>query len=218
MHRAVIFEADSTRQGTASTKWRSEVAGSNRKIQPQKGLGRARAGDKKSPIRKGGGVAFGPKPRDFSTDLQRKVYDRAWRIALSYRYRKGELVVLQDPITMSSEQTPQFFANFFGINQWGAGHGRSLLVANTVGGRLKKAMQQVGEHGLLRDVFDVDVKDLLETGRIVIEKRALDELLWAHSSDLGIECTLQRAKERLQPRRRSVTSDISTQELESSEL
>ncbi|KAI9878057.1 MAG: 54S ribosomal protein, mitochondrial, partial [Watsoniomyces obsoletus] len=85
LHRAVIYEGDAHRRGTASTKWRSEVHGSNRKIQPQKGTGRARAGDKKSPIRRGGGVAHGPKPRSFATGLQRKVYDQAWRTALSHR-------------------------------------------------------------------------------------------------------------------------------------
>ena len=94
LHRAVIYEGDMTRQGTASTKYRSEVHGSNRKIRPQKGTGSARLGDKKSPMLKGGGVAFGPKPRDFSTELPRKIYDQAWRTALSYRYRKGELILV----------------------------------------------------------------------------------------------------------------------------
>src|SRR5438874_8149445 len=73
LHRAVVFEGDATRQGTASTKWRKDVHGSGRKIRPQKGSGRARLGDKKSPMLRGGGVAFGPHPRDFSTGLQRKV-------------------------------------------------------------------------------------------------------------------------------------------------
>jgi hypothetical protein len=76
LHRAVIYEGDMTRQGTASTKYRSEVHGSNRKIRPQKGTGAARLGDKKSPMLKGGGVAFGPKPRDFSTELPRRAGDR----------------------------------------------------------------------------------------------------------------------------------------------
>ena len=90
LQRAIIFEADNARQGTASTKWRSEVHGSGKKIRPQKGQGMARLGDKKSPMLRGGGVAFGPKPRDFSTKLPRKIYDLAWRTALSYRYRRGE--------------------------------------------------------------------------------------------------------------------------------
>ncbi|KIV87852.1 50S ribosomal protein L4 [Exophiala sideris] len=180
LHRAVIFEADATRQGTASTKWRFDVHGSNRKLYRQKGTGKARVRDKKSPIRRGGGVAFGPKPRDFSTELQKKVYSQAFRIALSYRHRKGELVVLNNEVSMPEENGSRWLNNIFEGNHWGKEHGRSLLVTGTLeeqDPRLFDAMDAIGEHGLLKDTQDVDVKDLLETGRIVIEKRALFRLL-----------------------------------------
>src|SRR5947209_7237437 len=117
LHRAVIYEGDMTRQGTASTKWRKDVHGSNRKVLPQKGSGRARAGDKKSPIRRGGGVAFGPHPRDFSTGLQRKVYDLAWRTALSYRYRKGELIILDNKIMLPRNTGGRLLSNVFEGNE-----------------------------------------------------------------------------------------------------
>jgi len=84
---------DALRQGSASTKTRGEVAGSGRKIRPQKGTGRARLGDGQSPMLRGGGVAFGPKPRDFATDLPRKVRMLGMRIALSSRLREGALGV-----------------------------------------------------------------------------------------------------------------------------
>src|SRR5436305_4289693 len=100
LHRAIVYEGDKTRQGTASTKWRDDVHGSGRKIRPQKGTGQARLGDKKSPMLRGGGVAFGPHPRDFSTKLPRKIYDLAWRTALSYRYKKGELIILDNKIVI----------------------------------------------------------------------------------------------------------------------
>ncbi|KAK5443320.1 54S ribosomal protein yml6, mitochondrial [Exophiala xenobiotica] len=181
LHRAVIYEADATRQGTASTKWRFDVHGSNRKLYAQKGTGRARVRDKKSPIRRGGGVAFGPKPRDFSSELQRKVYSQAFRIALSYRQRKGELVVLNNGIKLPSEDIgARWLNNVFEANNWGKEHGRSLLVTNTLESeepRIFEEMDQVGEHGVLKDIDDVDVKDLLETGRVVIEKQALFRLL-----------------------------------------
>ncbi|TVY57022.1 54S ribosomal protein yml6, partial [Lachnellula suecica] len=96
LHRAVVFEGDGTRQGTASTKTRFTVHGSHAKIRPQKGSGRARLGTKQSPMLKGGGKSFGPHPRDFSTELPRKMYDLAWRTALSWRYRKGDLIVCED--------------------------------------------------------------------------------------------------------------------------
>ena len=193
LHRAVIYEGDSHRQGTASTKWRDDVHGSGRKIRKQKGSGRARVGDKKSPTRVGGGVAHGPKPRDLSTGLQRKVYDKAWRTALSYRYRKGELVVVDGLMGIQKDQTARFLANWFEENQWGKGFGRSLLVTAHLQDTMAKAMEQIGEHGSLKDVEDVDVKDMLETGRIVMEKTVLDALLLAHSSDIGQQHSLHGA-------------------------
>lgn len=193
LHRAVVYEADGSRQGTASTKWRKDIRGSGHKVRPQKGTGSARLGDKKSPMLRGGGVAFGPHPRDFSTGLQRKVYDLAWRTAISYRYKKGELVILDDKIVLPRHTGGRLLTNIFQGNQWGKANGRSLLVTETRRERLFREMEEVGEHGLVKDMYDVDVKDLLETGRIVIEKRALDALLFAHASDLGVKQNLDFA-------------------------
>lgn len=87
--------------------------------------------------------------------------------------------------------------NFFEANRWGQGNGRSMMVTKDTGlsrsRPMKKAMAQVGEHGILKDVWDVDVKDLLETGRVIIEKDMLDTLLFAHASDLGVEASLRFA-------------------------
>src|SRR6266498_3260820 len=127
LHRAVVYEGDATRQGTASTKWRDDVHGSGKKLYAQKGTGKARVGDRKSPIRVGGGVAFGPHPRDFSTGLHKKVYDLAWRTALSYRYRKGEVIIVDD-ISVPEGTGPRLFKNIFKGNGWGNADGRSLLV------------------------------------------------------------------------------------------
>lgn len=184
LHRAVIYEGDKTRQGTASTKWRDDVHGSGRKLHAQKGTGRARVGDKKSPIRVGGGVAFGPHPRDFSTDLPRKVYDKAWRIALSYRFRRGQLIILDGNISLPSDATPFLIKNIFESNSWGRGFGRSTLITQVKYGFLNHLAKDAKEHVKLLDTSTVDVKDLLETGRLIIEKPALDKILHEHSSDL----------------------------------
>ena len=184
LHRAVVFEGDATRQGTASTKWRADVHGSNRKIRPQKGTGRARLGNKKSPSIRGGGVAFGPHPRDFSTGLPRKIYDLAWRTALSYRYRRGQLVVLEDGIELEMNE-PRWLEQIMTWNHLGKGDGGSLLVARELEENISQAFQGVGSHGKLKSEEDVDVKDLLKAGRIMIEKRSLDALLGKHSSDLN---------------------------------
>ncbi|PVF94482.1 ribosomal protein L4 [Serendipita vermifera] len=94
LHACVTWYRDSLRRGTASTKSRGEVRGSNRKIRPQKGTGRARLGDRGSPMLRGGGVAFGPKPRDFSTELPRKVREMGMRVALSAKLRERKLIVV----------------------------------------------------------------------------------------------------------------------------
>lgn len=94
LHAAVVYYLDSLRAGTASTKTRGEVNYSGRKLRPQKGSGQARLGTRGSPMLRGGGVAHGPKPRDFSTKLPRRVRELALRSALSARWRSNDLHVI----------------------------------------------------------------------------------------------------------------------------
>lgn len=184
LHRAVIFEGDATRKGTASTKWRDDVHGSGRKVRPQKGTGRARLGDKNNPMLRGGGVAFGPHPRDFSTKLPRKIYDLAWRTALSYRYRRGELIVVENDADIELAE-PRWITKIMERNHWGNADGRSLIVTKEWKYNLFEALALAGREGRAKTQEDVDVKDILELGRIIIEKRALDSILKSHSSDLN---------------------------------
>lgn len=188
LHRAVIYEGDATRQGTASTKWRSEVHGSNRKIRPQKGSGHARLGNKKSPMLKGGGVAFGPKPRDFSTELPRKMYDLAWRTALSYRYRKGELIVVDGAVEIdrTGPGSGRWLRDMLNWHGWSKADGSSLFVTLRERSNLWQALAMDGVTTEARAlvVDDVDVKNLLEMKRLVVEKAALDKILQNHEYDL----------------------------------
>lgn len=184
LHRAVVYEGDMTRQGTASTKWRADVHGSNRKLHAQKGTGKARAGDKKSPIRKGGGVAHGPHPRDFSTSLPQKIYDQAWRIALSYRYRRGQLIIIDNEISLPENASTHLISDIIKFHRWGSEFGRSTLITDQPNDTLFDMVRQVGNQAKILDRKDVDVKDLLETGRLIIEKQALDRILAHHSRDL----------------------------------
>lgn len=183
LHRAIVFEGDATRQGTASTKWRDDVHGSGVKLRPQKGTGRARLGDKKSPMLRGGGVAFGPHPRDFATVLPRKIYDLAWRTALSYRYRRGELIVVEDGAELESGN-PKYLRGVFDANGWGNADGRSLVITKDQRKNLWSAIEDAGEQGAVKTWTDVDVKNLLEMGRLIVEKSALDLILEHHQSDL----------------------------------
>lgn len=95
------------RQGTAKSKERSEISGSTRKLGRQKGGGGARHGDIKSPVLRGGGRVFGPKPRDYSFKLNKKVKQLARRSALTYKVRENALVVVED-FTFEAPRTKQF--------------------------------------------------------------------------------------------------------------
>ena len=95
VHQAVVRQQANARQGTASTKTRAEVAGSGRKLFRQKHTGMARAGNKKSSLRRGGGVTFGPRPRSYQQDMPKKMRQLALRCALSAKTRDEELKVLE---------------------------------------------------------------------------------------------------------------------------
>ena len=218
LHQAVVYEGDATRQGTASSKTRWDVAGSHRKLRPQKGSGRARVGWKQSPLRRGGGKSFGPHPRDFSTGLNRKVYDLAWRTALSHRYRRGELVVCADGMDLplpddflalaaggrlGRELEDGFVARYtralLADLAWGRDHGRTTFVTADRRPNLFTSMACAGADGRALDVADVDVKDLLETGRIVVERSALQEMLERHQSDLVSKIFVHGVRQRGPP-------------------
>ncbi len=98
VHRAVVMQRSSARQGTASTLGRGEVRGGGKKPWKQKHTGRARAGSSRSPIWRGGGTVFGPKPRSYASTLPKKMYRAALRGALAAKAGDG-LVVLEDLVS-----------------------------------------------------------------------------------------------------------------------
>ncbi|MAF09660.1 50S ribosomal protein L4 [Candidatus Poribacteria bacterium] len=96
LHQVVVAHLANQRQGNASTKTRSEVKGSTRKLFRQKGLGRARMGDAKSPVRKGGGVAFGPRPRSYRQHTPKKMRRLALLSALRNQVAEDGVVVINE--------------------------------------------------------------------------------------------------------------------------
>jgi len=109
LHLVVRAEQAARRSGTASTKTRGEISGSTAKLYRQKGTGRARAGSVKSPIRTGGGVVFGPRPRSYEIKINKKVARKALAMALSDRAVNGRVFVaagleLAEPSTRAVEQ------------------------------------------------------------------------------------------------------------------
>ncbi len=115
VHDAVVAHQAARRSGTASTKTMGEVAGSGTKPWRQTGTGRARAGSFQSPLWRGGGVVFGPKPRDFGVKLNRKVRQVALRKALCERLRAGD-IVLVDQLKLASPKTKEFLGVLKALN------------------------------------------------------------------------------------------------------
>lgn len=125
VHDAVTAFRAAQRSGTASTKTVGEVAGTNKKPWRQKGTGRARAGSFRSPLWAGGGVVFGPKPRDFSKKVSKKTKQLALRKALSERLKSGDVIVVDD-LKLSSPKTKDFVGVISKLEL----KGTTLVVAN----------------------------------------------------------------------------------------
>ena len=115
LHDVVKMQLANRRSGNASTKTRVEVAGSGAKPWKQKGTGRARAGARQSPVWRGGGVAFGPRPRDYSYNLPKKVRKLGLKMALSARFSEDQIVVL-DALEMNAIKTKDFQSILTNLN------------------------------------------------------------------------------------------------------
>ena len=106
VHQALVRQRANARQGTADTKTRREVSGSSRKLYRQKHTGQARAGNRRSPLRRGGGIIFGPHPRSYRQAMPKKMRRLALRSVLSAKVADGELKVI-DSFGMEQPQTSQ---------------------------------------------------------------------------------------------------------------
>lgn len=157
------------RSGNASTKGRSEIAGSNAKPWRQKGTGRARAGTKKSPLWRSGGTIFGPKPRDYSYKVPKKVAKAALRSAVQFKADEGKMKVVES-IELSEPKT-KFAVEFFE----NAGITGGLIVIDgknenlTLGTRNLKGFKVI-------DLAGLNVFDTLRYEELVMTKDAFDKL------------------------------------------
>ncbi len=130
VYKALVAELSNARQGTASTKTRGEVSGGGRKPWRQKGTGRARHGSIRSPIWVGGGIAQGPKPRDYTTKLPKKMKRKAFFSVLSAKIKNNELLVVED-FSMDKIKTKEFVKIFSNIlSKINSGYGLLVLPTN----------------------------------------------------------------------------------------
>jgi large subunit ribosomal protein L4 len=166
VHDTVVAYQAAQRMGTACTKTMGEVAGTGKKPWRQKGTGRARAGSFASPLWRGGGVVFGPKPRDFSKKVNKATRRLALRKAMSERLSAGNVMVVED-LKLTSPKTREFLAVLAALQVQGS----TLVVATAVDQNLRLAS---------RNVPDVEVtpSDSLNTYQVL----RFDQLLFTRSA------------------------------------
>src|SRR5205085_5729777 len=138
VHDVLVAYQAAQRSGTACTKTMGEVAGSGKKPWRQKGTGRARAGSFASPLWRGGGVVFGPKPRDFSKKVSRKTRQLALRKALSERLRAGDVILIED-LKLESPKTKDFVSLLSSLDLKGS----TLFVAQNTDKNISLASRNV---------------------------------------------------------------------------
>jgi large subunit ribosomal protein L4 len=153
LHQVVRGQLASARAGTASSKNRSKVQSSSKKLWRQKGSGRARVGAASSPVRKGGGVVFGPTPRDYSFKINKKIKKMALRMALTDKFKAGRMLVI-DEFNLGEIKTKKFVDILRSFNVDNA-----LIVTEKPDENLEKSSGNVRKVKLLRaeglNVYDV---------------------------------------------------------------
>ncbi|OIP73506.1 MAG: 50S ribosomal protein L4 [Oscillatoriales cyanobacterium CG2_30_44_21] len=124
VHRALVRQLANARQGTASSKTRAEVRGGGRKPFRQKGTGRARQGSTRSPLTRGGGAIFGPKPRDYETKMNRK--ERRLALRTAFIGRTDDLIIVEDfAVNLTQPKTKELCQ---ALERWGATVGKKILI------------------------------------------------------------------------------------------
>ena len=172
VHRALTRQLANARQGTASAKTRAEVRGGGRKPWRQKGTGRARAGSIRSPLWRGGGVIFGPKPRDYSTKINKK--ERRLALATAFQSRSEELVVVEDfADQLEKPKTKDLLA---ALNRWGIeSDNKVLLVLGERNDKIYLSSRNVPNLKVL--IADqLNVYDVLHADQVVATKSAISRV------------------------------------------
>jgi large subunit ribosomal protein L4 len=167
---SVVQQNAADRRGTHSTKTRGEVQGSGRKPWRQKGTGRARVGEIRTPLWRKGGTVFGPRPRSYAYPLPRKVVRRALRAALTQKLRDGAVTVV-DRLAVEEPRTSQAVELLAGL----AVEGRALLVDARSEEHLRRAVQNLARVQVV-DSNRVTARDVAGAARILITPAAVEHL------------------------------------------
>jgi large subunit ribosomal protein L4 len=170
VHDTVVAYRAAQRMGTACTKNVGEVAGTNKKPWRQKGTGRARAGSFQSPLWVGGGVVFGPKPRDFGKKVNSKTKQLALRKALTERLKAGDVIVI-DELKLGSPKTKDFVGVLSALEL----KGTALIVSQEVDKNLSLASRNVPNVALTTSE-SLNTYDVLRPDKLVFTKGAFEKV------------------------------------------
>ena len=179
LHRAVLRQQAHSRQGTASTLTRSEVRGGGRKPYKQKGTGRARQGSIRTPLRPGGGIIFGPKPRKYNLAMNRKERRLALRTALMSRISDSK-IIKDFGSKLEVPKTSEIVAllNRVGIDPYG----KILIILNKPSEIIKRSIRNLEKVKLI-SADQLNVFDLLNADSLVIGEDALSTIKEVYSND-----------------------------------
>ena len=171
LHNHIILSLASLRQGTHSTKTRTEVQGGGKKPYRQKGTGNARQGSIRAPQYRGGGIVFGPKPRDYSKKMNRKERRLALKSALAYRYQSNELIVV-DNIEFKTNKTKEMLNLLEKLN---IANKKVIVVIDTLDENICLSARNLANVKVLL-AEEVNTLDLVSADNMLITQKALAKL------------------------------------------
>ncbi len=179
VHRALIRQTNNARQGTACAKTRAEVRGGGRKPWKQKGTGRARAGSIRSPLWRGGGVIFGPKPKDYNMKMNRKERRLALRTALMSRVE--DMIVVADFSTNVAQPKTKEFVQ--AMTRWGVeAESKVLIIVSEVEDNTLLSVRNIAKVKMI-SASGLNVFDLLNADQIIATAEAIAKIQEVYNDD-----------------------------------
>ena len=169
MHEVVTMQLANRRSGSAAVKHRSDVRGSGRKLFRQKGTGRARRGNIKSPLLRGGGVVFGPDPKSYSYKIPKKVKRIALKMALSTKFQENNLVVI-DQFELEQIKTKEFLKVVNALNIKNA-----LIITDKKNKNLELSSRNIPNIKVLCSK-GLNVYDILKYKKLILLKSSIEEI------------------------------------------
>lgn len=190
VHRALVRQLANARQGTSSTKTRSEVRGGGRKPFKQKGTGRARQGSIRSPLMRGGGVIFGPKPRSYETKMNRK--ERRLALRTAFASRTADLIIVEDfAINLTQPKTKELCQ---ALERWGVTVGRkTLIITDRKDENVVLSARNIEKLQLIA-ADQLNIFDIINSEKIVATRSAIAKIHAVYGGDEKLVAVVKEAE------------------------